>query len=196
MFKYEDKLVELPNKGRLLVVADLHGRYDYYSEFLELWGSKNDYIVFLGDLIHSVSSNDGSIELLDDVIEKSQKYSNFIPLLGNHELTHILDKDVFKGGINQKIGFELLISKKKNYLEPYLSNYVKFFKSMPFFVTTANGLFLSHAGPSENYEDIFKIDNYSNKVLNDFLWNRYGDYNEFTIKAFLKYMGLNYMKNT
>ena len=98
-----DKLIELPKKGRLLVVSDLHGNYNDYEAYINLWDSEDPdfHIVFLGDLIHSPYFNDKSIEILDDVIEKDKKYSNFHVLLGNHEWAHITHTDIFKDYENQ-----------------------------------------------------------------------------------------------
>jgi serine/threonine-protein phosphatase PP1 catalytic subunit len=174
-----DKLIELPKKGRLLVVSDLHGNYNDYEAYINLWDSEDPdfHIVFLGDLIHSPYFNDKSIEILDDVIEKDKKYSNFHVLLGNHEWAHITHTDIFKDYENQREGFEHLISYKKGFIEPSITEYIRFFKTMPFFVKTANGLFLSHAGPSkkvksiDDFEGIFDGD-YNNPILYDFLWNR------------------------
>ena len=95
---YDDKLVQLPDYGRLIIVSDLHGNYDDYMRYLELWGfcDEDCNIVFCGDLIHSSNSIDYSIEIMDDVIAKSKMYSNFHVLLGNHEWAHITGTDIYK----------------------------------------------------------------------------------------------------
>lgn len=175
-----DKLIELPDYGRLIVVTDLHGDFDDYNHYLSLW-DKNDpdfHIVFTGDLIHSIHEDDKSLEILDDAIKKSQKYPNFHTLLGNHEWAHIVNRNIYKNGEDLLWKFTNLISFKKGFVEPSLTNYIKFFKTMPYFLKTSNGLFISHAGPSdkihsiEAFEKIFYGD-YLNPILDDFLWNRY-----------------------
>ena len=174
-----DKLIELPNYGRLMVVSDLHGNLNDYEKYIGLWDCQDPdfHIVFLGDLIHSPYFNDKSVELLDDVIEKDKKYPNFHVLLGNHEWAHIVHRDIFKNGENIREDFEYLISYKKGTIEPAITEYIRFFKSMPFFVKTENGIFLSHAGPSrkvksiEDFNGIFDGD-YHNPILDDFLWLR------------------------
>ncbi|WP_298523260.1 metallophosphoesterase [uncultured Methanobrevibacter sp.] len=196
-----EKFVQLPAKGRLLVVTDLHGNLEDYEKYIELWDCDDPdcHLVFVGDFIHSTDDNDGSIEIIEDAIDKYNKYPNFHPLLGNHEWSHIVKSPVFKGHSNQTQEFEDLIKVKKGRLEPYLSNYVKFFKSMPFFVKTENGLFISHTGPSTsiyNIKDFNKIFNndYNYNVLHDFLWNRYGDdYTEDDVDNFLKIIDCNCM---
>lgn len=177
-----DKFIQLPDYGRLIIVSDLHGNLKDYKSYLDLW-DKNDpdfHIVFTGDLIHAMDYEDGSIEILDDVIEKSKKYPNFHCLLGNHEEAHIINKDIFKNNENIRQDFENLVSFKKGYIEPSLTNYIKFFKTMPYFVKTANGLFISHAGPSKRIESVKDFESifdeeFSSAILNDFLWNRFNE---------------------
>ena len=68
---------------------------------------------------------------------------------------------------------------------------------MPYFVKTANGLFISHSGPSdkvrsiEAFNKIFEGD-YSSPILYDFLWNRYSsitDYTKADVTRFLEIVG-------
>ena len=198
---HNNKIIQLPNQGRLIVVTDLHGNYEDYMKYLDLWDCSDEdcHIVFAGDLIHSPYSVDQSIEIMDDAISKSKKYSNFHIILGNHEWTHITATDVYKMKKNLRLSFEDLIKNKKGNLQPTLDNYIEFFKSLPLFVKTENGLFISHAGPSRNFhsmEDLNKIssDDYENDLLYDFLWNRFQeDYNESDVSNFLKIVESNCM---
>jgi serine/threonine-protein phosphatase PP1 catalytic subunit len=192
-----DKFVKLPANGRLLIVTDLHGDLEDYEKYIGLWDCDNPdhHLVFVGDFIHSTEEDDGSIEIIEDVIEKNEKYPNFHPLLGNHEWSHIVGSPVFKGFNNQTQDFEDLIQYKKGSLEPYLSDYVEFFKTMPFFVQTENGIFISHTGPSRfihtmsTFNRVFD-DNYENNLLHDFLWNRYdNDYDMDDVDNFLRVIG-------
>lgn len=190
------KLVELPDHGRLIVVTDLHGNLDDYNHYLNLWDESDSdfHIVFTGDLIHGLDdSSDGSVEILDDAMVKSKEFSNFHVLLGNHEWAHITNQNIYKNQKPLLIEFKNLISYKYGFIEPYLTNYIKFFKTMPYFVKTANGLFISHSGPSdkvksiEGFNKIFKSD-YSSPILYDFLWNRYyrvTDYIKSDVERFL-----------
>lgn len=183
-----DKLIELPDHGRLIVVTDLHGNFEDYNHYLSLW-DENDpdfHIVFTGDLIHGNDPDtDGSVEILDDAISKSAEFSNFHTLLGNHEWAHITNQSIYKSGKSLLWEFKNLVSYKKGYIEPHLTNYIIFFKSMPYFVKTANGLFISHSGPSAKVKSIEAFDKifdsgYSNPILYDFLWNRYNRVNQYT----------------
>lgn len=199
-----DKLIELPDHGRLIVVTDLHGNLDDYNRYLNLWDESDPdfHIVFTGDLIHGMDeSTDGSVEILDDAMVKSKEYSNFHTLLGNHEWAHITNKEIYKNDQPLLLGFKNTIAYKKGFVEPHLTNYIQFFKTMPCFVKTANGLFISHSGPSDKVRTIEGFNRmfdweYSSPVLYDFLWNRYNrvtDYTKADVDRFLEIIGCKVM---
>lgn len=136
---------------------------------------------------------------MDDVISKCNNYSNFHVLLGNHEWAHITCKDIFKSYRNERLIFEALVEYEKGSLQPTLDSYIEFFKSLPFFLKTDNGLFLSHAGPAKNinslddFNEIFS-DDYENNLLYDFLWNRYQvNYDKKVVSNFLNLVESNCM---
>ena len=199
-----NKLIELPDYGRLIVVSDLHGNFKDYKRYLKLWDrdDSDNHIVFTGDLIHSMDRSDGSVEIIEDALFKSREYSNYHCLLGNHEWAHIVGQDIYKADKNLIEDFKLLVTHKKGYLEPSLTNYVNFFKTMPYFLKTANGIFISHAGPSayiskiEEFNEIC-FDDYHSSALHGFLWNRYASgnngYTMDDIDNFLKIVGCNLM---
>lgn len=195
-----DKLIEFPDYGRLIVVTDIHGNLDDYNYYLSLWDETDPdfHIVFAGDLIHGTDqSSDGSVEILDDAMARSKEFPNFHTLLGNHEWAHITNKNIYKLNKSLLAEFIHLISLKKGYIEPHLTNYIEFFKTMPYFARTSNGIFISHSGPSdkvksiEAFDKIFQSD-YSSPILYDFLWNRYTgctDYTKKDIDEFLETVG-------
>lgn len=200
---FNEKLLNLSSCGRLIVVSDLHGNYEDYKKYLELWDSKdtNCHIVFIGDLIHSTGGDDKSVEIVDDAIVKCRKYPNFHVLLGNHEWAHITKTDIYKREKNQRLAFEEEIISKKGSLYPTLNEYVDFFKSLPFFIKTENGLFISHTGPSKKIktmEDFNEVltDDFDNEILYEFLWNRCidgNDYDKQDVSDFLKIIGSDWM---
>ena len=199
-----DKLIELPDYGRLIVVTDLHGNFKDYNHYLSLWDESDEdfHIVFTGDLIHGIDrSSDQSVEILDDAIANSKEFSNFHTLLGNHEWAHITNTEIYKNNQPLLLGFMNTVSYKKGFVEPHLTRYIKFFKTMPYFAKTANGLFISHSGPSakvksvNGFYNMFTSD-YSNPILYDFLWNRYTkmtDYVKSDVDRFLAVMDLKAM---
>ena len=188
------RLAKLPNKGRVLIFTDLHGNLEDYNKYLEKWDCDDPdcHIIIAGDFIHSIYKKDCSVEVLDDIIDKYKRYDNFHPLLGNHEWVHIVDVNVFKVDLNQKIDFEELIVEKKSSLEPYLSNYIDFFKSIPFFIQCENGVFVAHAGPSPkiktfiDYQRIVEGEEYLKEEVYNVLWSRpKKDYSADDVSLFL-----------
>lgn len=201
---FNDRLIELPGHGRLIVVTDLHGNLEDYEAYLNLWDESDPdfHIVFTGDLIHGLDMDtDKSVEIVEDAMVKSEEYSNFHALLGNHEWAHITHQEIYKSGEDLLMNFKNLVSFKKGYIEPSMTNYIRYFKSMPYFVKTANGLFISHSGPSakvhdiEGFNSIFVWD-YSSPILYDFLWNRFTKVTNYTrddVSRFLDIVGSKYM---
>lgn len=193
-----DKLVELPDHGRLIVVTDLHGNLDDYNRYLNLWdeGDEDFHIVFTGDLIHGIDEQtDGSVEIVDDAMAKAKEFSNFHTLLGNHEWAQMTNTPIYKNFRPQLLDFENLVAYKKGHIEPHLTDYIRFFKTMPYFLKTANGLFISHSGPSakvhsiEAFNKIFESD-YSSPILYDFLWNRYDSFYDYTEEDVDRFLGI------
>ena len=193
-----NRLIELPDYGRLIVVSDLHGNLKDYKRYLRLWNKDdlNCHIVFIGDLIHAMDGHDGSVEIIEDAMFKSQEYPNYHCLLGNHEWAHILNQDIYKNERNLRIEFEILVSHKKGYMEPSLTNYIRFFKSMPYFLKTSNGLFISHTGPSKDISsmvDFYRMchDGPDSSSLYGFLWNRHSmGLNRYTIEDIDKFLNI------
>ena len=153
-------------------------------------------------MIHGLDyETDQSVEILDDAIAKSKEFSNFHTLLGNHEWAHITNTEIYKNNQPLLLGFKNLISYKKGFIEPHLTRYIRFFKTMPYFAKTANGLFISHSGPSFKVKSVngfYKIfaSDYSSPILYDFLWNRYTnmtDYIRSDVDRFLEIMDLKAM---
>lgn len=100
---------------------------------------------------------------------------------------------IFKGSINQKKAFEDLIKKKYGYLQPlFLILFIDFFKKLSLAVKTENGIFISHSGPADGINNIGDVENllssgdYTSNEVNQFLWNRYGDYSQHDIDLFLE----------
>ena len=174
------RLIKLPKKGRVLIFTDLHGNLEDYGKYLEKWDSADPdcHMIIAGDFIHSIYKNDSSVEVLDDIIDKYKKYDNFHPMLGNHEWVHIVNVNVLKADINQKLDFEEMIVSKKSSLEPYLSNYIEFFRSIPFFIQCDNGVFVAHAGPSPkiktcgDFNAIIEGEEYLEESVYYALWSR------------------------
>ena len=190
-------LIELPRKGKALIVTDIHGNLDDFNKFMDIWDRLEDdinHMVLTGDFIHAMGrENDRSIEILEAVEERHKRSSNFHVLLGNHEWSTISGISVYKGGMDQTHNFATLLKgyfndncKKKMY------EYTEFFKNLPIAVRTDNGVFISHGGPPKNVKHLDEVAGITdagymeNSKLYQILWNRPGDFNEKELELFLK----------
>lgn len=200
MTSYNGKLVELPNKGKAIVVTDLHGNLKDYKRYLNIWkkcDTDQDHFVLTGDFIHSMDGKeDRSINILESVIDNCKNSDNFHPLLGNHEWSAISSVSVYKGGVNQSQNFELQLKERfhKNWKHK-LEEYQNFFKTLPVAVKTMNKIFISHSGPPTNIGDLNEILNINtrgyigNNKLYQLLWNREEDFTEKDLTNFLTIAG-------
>jgi len=199
---YNGKLIKLPKKGKLMIITDIHGNIDDFTRFMDIWENFKDeenHLVFTGDFIHAMGlENDRSIEILDSVKSNFENSDNFHVLLGNHEWSVISKTSVYKAGINQTLSFEALLKDRfEDKWQQKLEDYMNFFKKLPLAIKTDNKVFISHAGPPKNINNIDEIihltdEGYSgNPRLFEFLWNRYGDYTKKDIESFLEKVGCN-----
>lgn len=193
-------LIELPKKGLAIIITDIHGNLADFNQLMDIWDNLNEnknHLVITGDFIHSLGrKNDKSIEVLESVKFNLENYKNFHVLLGNHEWAAITNVPVYKACENQSSNFEILLKGHYgNRCREKLDEYVNFFKKLPLAVKTKNKVFISHAGPTNyvhNVKDIIRITDagYSNNpMLEELLWNRYGDYDKKEIETFLKNVG-------
>jgi hypothetical protein len=155
------------NAGKIMVVTDLHGDWDafqrYRDRFLDLHDSgQADCLIFCGDLIHSESEDapDHSLEIVLNVIELQQSYGEvIITLCGNHELPHIYEFGLSKGKREYTPAFESALSRSGQ--RPAVT---RLFSSLPFFIRTAAGVSITHAGASpdmvqpQNAKELFDWD--------------------------------------
>lgn len=199
MHKYNGKLVELPRKGKALIITDIHGNLTDFKKFMYIWDSLDDdidnHLILTGDFIHAMGlENDQSVEILEYVKFKWENSNNFHILLGNHEWATISNKSLFKAGINQTLYFDELL--KETFPDNYrrkLDEYIEFFKKLPIAVKTANRIFISHAGPPTNLKSLDEVRRITdqgydtdNLLLFQFLWNRSDDITEKDLQSFLE----------
>lgn len=188
-------LIRLAGKGSALVVTDLHGDLKSFNRYMDIWDEfhgKNNHFILTGDFIHGLDSDtDGSVEILELLKYRISSTDNFHVLLGNHEWTHITGQHIYKGGHNQKIEFEELVRRKWGSRSvTKLAEYIGLFERLKIAVRTDNGVFISHAGPSNTINTIEQVmnitrDGYSNLNLDGMIWDRYGDYSLYDLDRFL-----------
>jgi len=174
-----NKLVELPAKGRAFIVTDIHGHWDDYQKYLELWDEfgKDNHFILTGDFIHSIEPDDGSLEIIESVKEHYENEDNFHVLLGNHEWAQLTGTSVYKAGYNQNFQYlNLLEEEYGEHADDKLHTYNDLFKKLAIAVRTRNRVLISHAGPSKSLkspDDIKNITDYKHdRVLFEMLWDR------------------------
>jgi Icc-related predicted phosphoesterase len=136
--------------GVAMVVTDLHGDWDAYqryrNRFVDLQArGQADCLILTGDLIHrdEPAEPDRSLDMVLDVLKLRATYGDaIIYLCGNHELPHIYGFGLSKGDADFTPAFEAALGSHR-------SAVIKLFRSLPFFVRTAAGISLTHAGASE-----------------------------------------------
>lgn len=133
-----------------MVVTDLHGDRDaylrYVRRFRELYEEGEvQRLILLGDLIHGYGppDQDFSVSMVRNVIALREEFGpeNVLMLLGNHEMPHIYGVSLFKGEHQFTPRFEHSLGEHREAV-------MTFFESLPFYVRTAAGVMLSHAGPA------------------------------------------------
>jgi hypothetical protein len=137
------------NSGIVMVVTDLHGDWNAYQFFRDCFiglhaKGKVDCLVFVGDLIHSESEKfpDQSVDIVLDILDLKSKFGEaIIYLCGNHELPHIYSYGLAKGKTEYTPAFEKQMTQRN-----VRGEIVDLFYNLPFYIRTASGVCISHAG--------------------------------------------------
>lgn len=148
-------IIRLPKKARVLVVSDIHGNYDDFSKYIELWkkSGRDTHIVFLGDLIHGLNpETDNSIEILYEV-SKLMQDNTFHVLMGNHEWYQIYDYPIYKNGIDQTEEFKEGCKERSGLTLDFCKDIMNSFQKI---AIAPNGLVMTHAGPHRRINNILK----------------------------------------
>lgn len=144
------------DNGVAMVVTDLHGDWDAYAryrdQFIELRAAgQADCLIFTGDLIHREpdSGADRSLDIVLDILALQARYGDAImSLCGNHELPHLYGFVLGKGNTEYTPGFEAALSRSGR-----RADILAHFESLPFFIRTAAGVSIAHAGASAPLTD-------------------------------------------
>jgi len=142
--------------GVAMVVTDLHGDWDAYARyrdcFIELHtAGQADCLIFTGDLIHREpgAGADRSLDMVLDILALRKRYGDaIIYLCGNHELPHLYGFVLGKGSTEYTPSFEAALSQSGRRGEV-----LELFESLPFFIRTAAGVSIAHAGASAPLAD-------------------------------------------
>ncbi|MBN1249493.1 MAG: metallophosphoesterase [Anaerolineae bacterium] len=140
------RLISL-DSGVAMVVTDLHGDWPLYQHIRDLFlklhrrGLVHTWII-TGDIIHSEgpADRDQSLAIVLDLIKLEQALGeDLVVLLGNHEMPHIYHVPLAKGDTVFTPRFEREMGTHRDAI-------LAFFRRCPFFVRTAAGVTICHAG--------------------------------------------------
>lgn len=142
--------------GVAMVVTDLHGDWDAYALYRDRFtalhaAGKADCLIFAGDLIHREpdARADRSLDIVLDILSLRERYGDAILCLcGNHELPHLYGFVLGKGLTEYTPGFEAALSQSGRRADA-----LALFESLPFFIRTAAGVSIAHAGASAPLSD-------------------------------------------
>jgi len=185
-------LIRVHNAARLIVVGDIHGRYENLEhilkdkENLRALSHDNVHLLFLGDAIHPAQASQGKHEVHADsfrVMFLILSLKAAIPdrvhyLLGNHENAHLGGLGASKAEASEHIAFQKYV--RRHFSEEVLQAYVKFLEAAPVaakFSAPNGDLLFVHGGPSRRLrseQGLIDIcaGGRRGKGLTDVLWNR------------------------
>ncbi|MDX1563839.1 MAG: metallophosphoesterase [Phycisphaeraceae bacterium] len=155
-------VVDLPDRGRLVVTGDLHDNRENFRKIVklaELDRSADNHLV-LHEVIHGphmVNNLDLSYRMLASVAELKLKYPNQVHLmLANHDLAQINGVGILKHGMNVveafESGLDYLFGDRGSDIHDLIA---RFLKNLPLAVRGANGIFCCHSLPARRHLDDF-----------------------------------------
>jgi hypothetical protein len=143
--------------GMAMVVTDLHGDWEAYVRYRDRFVALHatgqaDCLIFTGDLIHRETGDgpDRSLEIIVDILALRARYGDLIIYLcGNHELPHLYGIVLSRGAVDYTPSFEAALS-----WSGQRDTVIELFDSLPFFLRTAAGVCLTHAGAAAAMADL------------------------------------------
>ena len=151
----------LPSEGNVVISGDLHDNPFHLAKIIKLANLENpSNHVVLQELIHGVPQQDEhdlSYRMLLRVAALINHYPTQVhPLLANHELSQLTQREITKGGVEMvwrfTKGIKHVFAKKSSQV---LDAIDAFFKAMPLVARSDSGLFCSHSLPNEAMMDVF-----------------------------------------
>ena len=202
-------LLTLRNAKRLLVIGDLHGRYDNLELALadkDNWRALKEgatHLVCLGDVIHprttkgdQNAANADSFRVMFLIMSlRAENPGNVHYLIGNHENAHVGGLGTGKGETDVQQSFSEFV--QRNVSSIIMDVYEKFLQSSPIAARAKmqNGsILLVHASPSPlilNEQGLINltVKGRQGKAITDIVWNR--NFNPRVLRTSLSNVGAN-----
>lgn len=155
-------VVDLPDKGSLLVTGDLHDHRENFEKAIklaELAKSPNNHLV-LQELVHGenlVNGMDFSYRILAQSAQLKVQYPEQVHhLLSNHELAQVYGTGILKDSVSVVEAFdEGLAYVFGDETDDVAAAIKRFVKSLALAVRTANGILVAHSLPSPRKMEVF-----------------------------------------
>jgi Icc-related predicted phosphoesterase len=158
-------VIYLPDKGKMVVVGDLHGHrrnFERVASFADIDNNPETYVVFQEILHGGIEDEWGgclSFRLFFDILRYQQKYpENVFLIMGNHDTAIINDSDVMKAG--KEMNQAMKAAMKRHFPDEYPQIMLKLkacLLSQPIAVRCANRIWISHSLPANRFVDNFDM---------------------------------------
>ncbi|MDP7035095.1 MAG: metallophosphoesterase [Planctomycetota bacterium] len=202
----QGSLIILPQKGDLLATGDLHGNSRNFDRIVALADLENhpDRHLLLQEVIHQVENLGRSRDMSFLVLEKVANLKTQFPdrvhvMMGNHELSEVQGRTLFKQGRKLNQLFDRGIASHYGAEGAQVKKaYRKFFRSMPLALETPKQIFFCHSIPempyTERYDREFFLKDYrrqmvrkGSKLVEELVWGR--DFSQETAGVFADRIG-------
>ncbi|HNZ66941.1 MAG: metallophosphoesterase [Planctomycetes bacterium] len=157
------ELIEFPTQGDVIVLGDLHGNLPNFQKIVQaaqLDSHPNRHLVLQEPTHTYEAKEDKSFLLIDEIVKLKSKYPDRVHIiLGNHELSEILGREILKGGICYNILFREGMKKEYGiHYEEIRDLMIDFMKTMPLACISPNKIFISHSTPPIQYMHHYSLD--------------------------------------
>ncbi len=166
----KDRVLILPNRGKLVVGTDLHGHKPDYLRLMKKFCNRLEtgediYLLLLGDLVHGPKKPEQTHDrykfVSDDsefIVDHLRGMQDVFPgrifsLLGNHEHAHIGGPVLSKFCPDEALALEEKIGAEKT------AKYKSFFSSLPLIALSHCGIAFTHGAPTPSIKSIEQVVN-------------------------------------
>ncbi|AQQ69725.1 Calcineurin-like phosphoesterase superfamily domain protein [Limihaloglobus sulfuriphilus] len=156
-------VVYLPPHGRLIVSGDLHGNRCNFRDILnyaDLEANPDTHLI-LQEIVHGGPSDEmGGCLSFQLVLRAAQLKCRFPEqvhfLMGNHDMSVMLDSEVLKDGKEMNESMKNAIDRKYGEdAEMVVLQMKQFLFSQPLAIRTSDDIFMSHSLPADRFVDSF-----------------------------------------